>query len=159
MKDCVIVCGYPTNDDGTISYILKSRIDKAIELYQKKKVEFIIVSGGAVHNQYSEALTMKEYAIQNGIDERYILLENNAKSTYHNMMYSKQIMENNKLNNCYVVTNSWHRIKAKYYAEKFDLNFEMINADRPENMSYLKVVLLTFEMPMNMFIMRMKGYK
>ena len=75
------------------------------------------------------------------------------------MMYSKQIMENNKLNNCYVVTNSWHRIKAKYYAEKFDLNFEMINADRPENMSYLKVVLLTFEMPMNMFVMRMKGYK
>ena len=47
MKDCVIVCGYPANEDGSISYILKSRIDKAIELYQKKKVSTMLVIGGS----------------------------------------------------------------------------------------------------------------
>lgn len=62
MKDCAIVCGYPANEDGTISNILKSRIDKAIELYQNHEIKYIIVSGGSIHNQYNEALTMKDYA-------------------------------------------------------------------------------------------------
>lgn len=159
MKDCVIVCGYPTNNDGSISNILKSRIEKAIELYKDNKVKYIIVSGGAIHNRFSEALTMKEYALQRGIDENYILIENKAKSTYHNMMYSKEIMKKYHFKNCYVVTNSWHRIKAKYYAKKFELNFEMINAQKPENMSYIKVLLLTIDMPINMFINRLKGFK
>ena len=159
MKDCVIVCGYPANEDGSISYILKSRIDKAIEIYRQNKVKYIIVSGGAVHNDFSEALTMKQYALKQGVDEKAILLEDQAKSTYHNMLFSKEIMEKYQLKNCYVVTNSWHKIKAKYYAKKFELNYVMVNADKPEKMSYFKVLILTFYMPINMLIMRFKGYK
>lgn len=159
MKDCVIVCGYPTNEDGSISDILKSRIDKAIELYQKHEVFYIIVSGGAIHNAYSEAYSMKDYVLSKEIETQFIFVEDKAKSTYHNMKYSQEIMRNNDLKTCYIVTNSWHKIKAKYYAQKFNLDFEMINANKPENMSYLKVILLTIYMPVNMFINRLKGYK
>ena len=66
-KDCAIVCGYPTNEDGSISSILQSRIDKAIELYRNHKVNYIIVSGGAIHNQYNEAYCMKKYALTKAI--------------------------------------------------------------------------------------------
>lgn len=159
MKDCVIVCGYPTNDDGTISTILKSRIDKAIELYHDHQVRYIIVSGGAIHNQYSEALTMKEYACQHNINEDIILIEDQAKSTYHNMMYSKEIMKRYDLKTCYVVTNSWHVVKARYYADKFHLDHQMVKANKPEHMSSLKVMLLTIYMPINMLINRFKGFK
>lgn len=159
MKDCVIVCGYPTNQDGTISSILKSRIDKAIELYKNHQVLYIIVSGGAIHNSYSEAFTMKNYALLKGVKEEHILIENKAKSTYHNMKYSKDIMQKNHLQTCYIVTNSWHKIKAEYYAKKFCLRYEMMNANKPSDMSYLKVMLLTIYMPINMFINRLKGYK
>jgi len=159
MKDCAIVCGYPTDEDGKISNILKSRIDKAIELYQEKKIRYIIVSGGSVHNAYSEALAMKHYALTKNINEEFILVEGQAKSTYHNMKYSKDIMETYHLKTCYVVTNSWHKIKAEYYAQKFHLDYQMINANQPEGMSFVKVILLTFYMPVNMFINRLKGYK
>lgn len=159
MKDCVIVCGYPANEDGTISYILKSRIDKAIELYKNHQVLYIIVSGGAIHNAYSEALTMKDYALTKGVDEEHILVENRAKSTYHNMLYSQEIMQQLHLNTCFVVTNSWHKIKAEYYAKKFALHYEMCNASRPEQMPYWKVLLYTLYMPINMFINRLKGFK
>ena len=43
MMDCAIVCGYPANEDGTISNILESRIRKAIELYHKKEIRYIPV--------------------------------------------------------------------------------------------------------------------
>lgn len=159
MKDCAIVCGYPTNEDGTISEILKSRIEKAIELYQQHQIEYIIVSGGAIHNNYSEALTMRDYAIKYDIPKNKILIENQAKSTYHNMVYSKEIMKEYQLKSCYVITNSWHIIKAKYYAKQFLNDFEMIECAKPKNMTSFKVILLHIYMPINMFMNRLKGYK
>lgn len=159
MKDCAIVCGYPANEDGTISNILKSRIDKAIELYQNHEIKYIIVSGGSIHNQYNEALTMKDYALKKGIDEIAIIVEDRAKSTYHNMMYSKEKMKEYGLKDCYVITNSWHIIKAKYYAKKFELDYLMLKCSKPKGMSYLQVIILTVYMPINMFINRLKGYK
>lgn len=159
MRDCVIVCGYPSNDDGTISNILESRIKKAIELYKNGEVNYLILSGGAIHNSYCEALVMKEYAFNAGVNIENILLEDKAKSTYHNMMYSKDIMIQYNLNDCYVVTNSWHKIKAEHYAKKFKLDYKMINADKPLGMSWFKVLLLTIDMPINMLKMRMKGFK
>ncbi len=159
MMDCAIVCGYPANEDGTISNILESRIRKAIELYHKKEIRYIIVSGGAVHNHYCEALVMYHYAIKKGVKERDILIEDKAISTYHNMMYSKEIMIKYNLKTCYVITNSWHIRKARYYAEKFQLNYKMVKCRKPKHMLYIHSIILTLYMPINMFINRLKGYK
>lgn len=159
MRDCAIVCGYPTNDNGTISDILKTRIDKAIELYQEHQINYIIVSGGAIHNQYSEAYTMRDYAIQHHVPKERILIENQAKSTYHNMMYSSEIMKKHCFQTCYIVTNSWHMCKARYYARKFDLDYLPIKSQKPSNMSYFIYIALHIWMPINMLINRLKGYK
>lgn len=159
MKDCVIICGYPTNADGTISDILKSRIDHAITLYFQKQVTYLIVSGGAIHNQYNEALTMQHYALTEGVKPQHILIEPKAKSTYHNILYAKEIMIYHHFQTCYVLTNSWHIIKAKYYAKKFELDFKMVSCPKPKSMSYSKVMLLSIYMPINMLINRFKGYK
>lgn len=159
MKDCILVCGYPTNEDGTLSHILKSRIDKAIELYKNHQSAYMIVSGGAIHNQFSEAKAMAEYAITQGISKSCIIIENQAKSTYHNMLYCKEMMERNHFMSCYIVTNSWHIMKAEYYAKKFQLDYQMVKASRPQGMSWFYSVLLHIEMPFNMFINRCKGYK
>ncbi|MDE6952779.1 MAG: YdcF family protein [Erysipelotrichales bacterium] len=159
MLDCAIVCGYPANDNGTISYILQSRIDKAVELYKQQCIGYIIVSGGAVHNQYCEAEVMKEYAVKNGVPEEKIIVEAQAKSTYHNMMYANELMKQYHLKTCYVITNSWHVIKARYYAKKFHLNFQMMACSKPQHMSYFKVICLHIYMPLQMLKMRLKGYK
>lgn len=157
MKDCIIVCGYPTNEDGTISSILKSRMDKAIELYKINPCK-MIVSGGNIHNSHSEALCMQAYAIKQGVKVEDIFIEDQAKSTYHNMMYSKKIMDKNQLQTCYVVTNKWHQVKANYYADKFHLDYEPVSANKPEDMSSFKAWLLEIYMPINMFINRLKGF-
>lgn len=159
MKDCAIVCGYPTKENGEISPILESRIQKAVELYQRSMISYIIVSGGAIHNQYSEALAMEEYAISKGVPKEKIIIENKAKSTYHNMKLSRESMKNHHLESCYVITNSWHIIKAKYYAKQFLNDFEMLACAKPKHMKWIVVLGLHFYMPINMLINRLKGYK
>lgn len=159
MKDCIIVCGYPTDKNGELSDILKSRIEKGIELYHQKKAEYLLLSGGAIHNEFCEAIAMKEYAIANGVDIKHIFIDTQAKSTYHNMFYGKQIMNLNGFKSCYLVSNSWHEFKVKYYARKFDLDFEFICANRPKSISFFKAILLKLDVLIHMFFMRLKGYK
>ena len=157
-KDCVIVCGYPANNDGTISEILKSRVDEGISLYKDGYVKHMIMSGTNAHNEYVEAIVMKEYAISQDIKEEDILLETKAKSTYHNMLYSKDIVEEYNIKTCYVITNSWHLRKADYYSRKFNFDYEMIQSEKPESMSYLEVIYLHVHMHITTYINLLKGY-
>lgn len=159
MLDCAIICGYPVCNDGSISSILQSRIDKGIELYRQGKIKYLIVTGGAVANEYCEAEKMKDYALKQSVDIHHIIVENQAKSTYHNMLYASELMKQYELNSCYIVTNSWHMIKAKYYAKKFHLPYQVMPCHKPRGMSYIKVIVLHIYMPIQMFIMRLKGYK
>lgn len=156
--DCIIVCGYPAYDDGRISNVLKNRIDKAIELYISNNIKYLIVSGGAVKNEYKEAIIMYNYCLSKGIREENILIEDKAISTYHNMMYCKELMDKYRLNDCYVVTSSWHIVKAKYYARKFNLKYTMVACSN-NGTNIFKVIALTIYMPINMLINRMKGFK
>ena len=46
--DCAVVCGYPAEADGSPSRILKTRVERAAELWKTGRVRFLILSGGAV---------------------------------------------------------------------------------------------------------------
>lgn len=157
--DCAIVCGYPANDDGSPSDIMKRRVEKAAELFHKKKVKYLLLSGAAVHNQYEEADVMREYAESLGIPAECILMENRAVSTYHNMMYAKEIMEMNGINDCVVVTNGWHLRKADHYARKFHLDYIMCKADNPDGEHKRKTIWRYIETGMNTYINIFRGYK
>ena len=57
--DCAVVCGYPAEADGSPSRILKTRVERAAELWKAGKVRFLLLSGGAVGNGFVEAEVMK----------------------------------------------------------------------------------------------------
>ena len=156
--DCAIVCGYPANDDGTPSLIMKSRVERAVALYHQGFVDYLIVSGARVQNEYVEADVMAQYAIELGVEKNKIIKESNAKCTYHNLMYGKVLMNEYGLNKCLVVTNSWHLRKANYYALKFELDYAMISALAPNQYSKLKQLYLHLQTNWIMFINVFKGY-
>lgn len=140
--DCGIVCGYPANDDGTPSKIMKSRVNTGIWLYKTDKIKKLILSGGAVKNEFIEAQVMKDYALSLGVKNEDIIVESNSRSTYHNLMYCRNIVSENNFKDCLVITNSWHLRKADHYARKFNLNYNMYQAKKPEEYSIFKVLIL-----------------
>lgn len=156
--DCVVVCGYPANDNGEPSEIMKTRVEKAVELIKKKKADWLILSGGSVANEFIEAEVMADYAVELGIAETVILKEKAAVSTYHNMMYVKDIMEQHHFHNCIVVTNGWHLRKADYYSRKFKLDYVMAKAKEPENDKLYTTLWRYISVNMQMYYMMFKGY-
>lgn len=156
--DCVVVCGYCAEEDGEPSDMMKSRVDKAIELWKEKKVRYLIMSGGAVHNQYVEAEVMKKYAVGQGVSETCVFEEKQAVSTYHNLQYAARMMKNCGWKDCVVVTNGWHLRKADHYARRAGLSYVMAAADNPPGLGHMRSLWLNLQTNCHMYLNMWKGY-
>lgn len=122
-QDFIIVLGSGLIGDR-VPPLLASRIDKAIAFYNKQsKITTppkIVFSGGQGRDEKtSEALAMQKYAIDKGIPFENTLIEDKSTTTFENMKFSKQIMDNiiDKKYNSIFVTNNFHLFRAALYAK------------------------------------------
>ncbi|MBW6411755.1 YdcF family protein [Clostridium weizhouense] len=126
-QDFIIVLGSGLIGER-VPPLLASRINKAIEFYNKQSLVTtppkIIFSGGQGSDEkISEALAMQRYAVENGIPVEDTILEDKSVNTLQNMKFSKQIMENLIPENpsSIFVTNNFHLFRAGIYARKAGL--------------------------------------
>lgn len=131
--DYIIVLGSGLMGDK-VPPLLKSRLDKGIEIYtqQLSKGNFtkIVVSGGQGPDELvSEAIAMKKYLISQDIPESDILVEDKSTTTYENMKFSKNIMDTiNKNYSCIFVTNNYHVFRSSIYSRKARLKANGVGA-------------------------------
>ena len=138
--DAIIVLGCPTNLNCSPSTIMKTRVDKAIQLYQNNLSRHLIFTGSAVHNDCSEAFTMMQYAIEKGINKENITLENKATNTYQNALFSVEIMDENGYTTAAVISSAPHIQRACYAFSKFNKQYTMFPATYPEDTSILQKI-------------------
>lgn len=155
--DCALVCGCPANLNGSPSAVMRTRVEKAVQLWHDGKVEKLFFTGGHVKNPHIESEIMKDYAVKLGVPEELIVTETESVSTYHNMMKSKDFMEAEGLHNCAVVTNGWHLRKANHYAKKFGLDYVMCVADEPDNTGFIKRLWRYVSINLHMYLNFYRG--
>ena len=80
-KDYIIILGCQVKKDGSLTSLLKSRVDTAIEFSKMQKEKtgkdliFVPSGGQGKDENISEGQAMKNYLIQNGIKEEKILVQ------------------------------------------------------------------------------------
>jgi uncharacterized SAM-binding protein YcdF (DUF218 family) len=117
-KDAAIILGAATRGEKP-SPALQERIEMAKELYEKKLVRYIILSGGLGNFKFStEAQVMKAYLLKAGVPHRALLVEKEARNTEENLSYSAQILRKYKMKSAYIVTHDYHMYRALQYARK-----------------------------------------
>jgi len=109
---------------------LQERLDLALQLYKQGKFKTLIVSGGRDYNgaKLTEAEGMRNYLVQNGIPQQQILLEPRATSTYENLLFSKQIMDNKGLVSSIIVTHQYHSFRSLDIAETVGLKAPVVSS-------------------------------
>jgi vancomycin permeability regulator SanA len=90
----VLGCQIKRNAEGYFpSKTLEYRLQKALEISKSMTKEYvIIVSGKGNHQDYSEALVMKNWLIAHGISKNRVLLEDKSMSTIENAIYTKEVL-------------------------------------------------------------------
>ena len=134
-KDFIVILGCQIKKDGSLTNLLKSRVDRAIEFknLQKEKTGkdlIFIPSGGQGSDEIiSEAQAMKNYLLSQGIDEDKILLEDKSKNTYENIKFSNKIAKNKMPNGKIAFsTTNYHVFRAGIIAEEQNINIDGIGA-------------------------------
>lgn len=134
-KDFIIILGCQIREDGSLTNLLKSRVDRAIEfremqLMNTNKDLIFIPSGGKGNDEIiSEGDAIHNYLISRGIKEKNIIVENKSKNTHENMTFSNKIIKSKKktANICYS-TNNYHVFRAGVIASNLGIKVEGIGA-------------------------------
>lgn len=140
-ENTVIVLGCGIRGER-VSVGLAKRLNKAAEYHKKNPDAVIIVSGGqGPQENITEALAMKRYLVDKGIDESKIIMEEKSTSTITNFRYSREIMEREglSLSSVVFVTNAYHVYRAASYAK--DEGFLEVN--------HLGTDIIWYTIPMN----------
>lgn len=130
-KDYLIVLGAGLSGDK-VTPLLAGRIDKAIEFYNSQKEKGvkppkIIMSGGQGPDEVvSEALAMKNYALEMNIPEEDILMEDKSTNTEENLKFSTDLIKKDSdKDNPEVLffTTNYHVLRAGILAKSLELNY------------------------------------
>ena len=134
-KDYIIILGCKIRSDGSLTPLLKGRVDRAIEFRNEQlkitgKDLIFVPSGGKGNDEIiSEAQAMKNYLIEQGIKEDNIIIEDKSKNTFENIKFSnnniKEKMENA---NIAFSTTNYHVFRAGCIATSQSVFMEGIGA-------------------------------
>lgn len=121
-QDVILILGYKTFENEPHA-LLEERLKTVLHLLgtQHYRNKSVIVSGGALGREESEAEIMKEYLVKRGIDPQRILTENQSKDTIENLQFSKEIMKKAEFNSCVIVSNSFHIRRIQIIAESLGI--------------------------------------
>lgn len=112
--------------------LLAQRLDKGLAIYEKfNRKPVIIVSGGQGDDELiSEAEAMARYLIDKGVPANSILLENKSRTTLENLIFSKEIMlaQGLEQDRVILVTNSFHALRAGIYMKQVGLKGRSIGS-------------------------------
>ena len=130
-QDYIIILGSKIKEDGTLTPLLKGRVDKAIEFAKKQKNEsnkdiYYVPSGGKGNDEViAEAEAIKNYLIEQGVSKTRIIIEDKSKSTQENMKFSKKIINEKQkdANICFSTTN-YHVFRSGVIANECGLDCE-----------------------------------
>ena len=137
-RDYILILGCCFRKDGTLTPLLKARVDKALDFWRMQKEKtgkaaFIIPSGGQGRNEsMPEAKAMSNYIAGTDIPSEYVLPEDQSVNTFQNMQFSKEIIDGKNPGSssakvCYVTTN-YHVLRSGILANKVKLSAEGLGA-------------------------------
>lgn len=132
-KDYIIILGCKIKQDGTITKLLKGRIDRAIEFSKMQKeatgkdLVFVASGGQGADEVISEAEAMKNYLLEQGFKEEQILVENKSKNTNENISFSNSLINNASAKIAFSTTN-YHVFRAGVIASSQNIYAEGIGA-------------------------------
>lgn len=119
--DAVIVLGSPPAEPGVPGAAIERRLGHGLAVLESRGAAHLVLSGGIVGAPPAEAEIMRALAIERGIAEARIIVEDQAKNTFENALYTGLIMRQHGWRRVVVVTDAFHMPRALYVYRRLGL--------------------------------------
>jgi SanA protein len=126
-KRVAIVFGARVWADGVPSNSLYDRVLTGVELYRAGRVKKLLMSGDRQGENYDEPAAMKKLAVELGVAESDVVLDNDGKRTFDTCYRAKEIFGVQK---AILVTQDYHQPRAVYLCNSLGVDSLGITANR-----------------------------
>ncbi|MBN6038322.1 YdcF family protein [Amycolatopsis sp. 195334CR] len=132
--DFVVVLGAGLLGGNRVPPLLAGRLDRGRLAFDAGRARggdpVLVTSGGQGPDEdLPEAHAMADYLAGHGVPRDRILLEDRSRTTWENLVYSKEIMAEHRAGyRCVVVTNNYHVLRAALLARKAKVNGQVIGS-------------------------------
>ncbi|MEN0046977.1 MAG: YdcF family protein [Bacteroidota bacterium] len=124
-----------------------NRFTQTYELYRAGKIKRILLTGGKSdiwQSNESESILARDLLLRLGVPDSTIILEPNARNTRENALFTKEILDSIKYENCLLVTSAFHMKRAKACYDKVSLTYTPYAVDyrarrSPKSLKYYLV--------------------
>lgn len=131
-NEYAIVLGAKVKKGNIPSLALQYRLEAAL-VYAKEytHVKLVLSGGQGPDEDIEEAIVMRDFLLENGIDENRLIIEDKATSTYENLLFSQEILPSN-INSVTIITSDYHLQRAKILASKLGWESDVVAAKTPK---------------------------
>jgi len=126
-KRTAIVFGARVLEDGKPSNTLYDRVLTGVELYRAGRAGKLLMSGDRQSDAYDEPAAMKKMAVELGVAESDVVLDNDGKRTYDTCYRAREIFEIHK---AILVTQDYHQPRAIYLCSNLGVESIGITSNR-----------------------------
>jgi vancomycin permeability regulator SanA len=132
-----MILGASVKLDGTPSDALRDRVTVGIQLYKEAKVRALLMTGDDGEFHANEVATMKRLAMEAGVPESAILVDEHGYRTYESC---KRAVEVFGVKQGIIVTQRFHLPRALYLCAHLGMSAVGVSADLQ---SYERIVFFT----------------
>jgi SanA protein len=123
---------------GYINYYYKYRINAAVQLYNARKISYLVISGDNSRKDYNEPELMRQDLIAAGVDSSHIYLDYAGFRTFDSMVRLREIFGQDSAT---IISQPFHNERALYIASKEGIAAIGFNAKDVNARAGLKVQL------------------
>jgi uncharacterized SAM-binding protein YcdF (DUF218 family) len=121
-SDAIVVLG-AAQYVGRPSPVLRARLDHALDLWQRGLAPKLIVTGGmGVGDTTSEAAVGRNYALQHGVPDTAILMENEGRTTRESLAAVSVIMRARQMHSAILVSDPFHMLRLRVLSTQYGVD-------------------------------------
>ena len=136
-SDAAVVLG-AAQYNGRPSAAFRGRLDHAVDLYQRKIVPKVVLTGGRqVGDRFTEASAGFNYLRRRGIPEADLIIVSNGASTWESLAASVRVLRRKGIDHVLLVSDPYHSFRLAGIAGEVGLSSGVSPTSRPSSLREL----------------------
>lgn len=132
-----LVLGAGVRPDGSLSPLLKDRVDTAVALYRAGKVRKLLMSGDNRVSHYNEPARMRDYAVKQGVPRGDIACDYAGRRTYDSVYRARHVFG---LREAVIVSQRFHLDRAVFLCDSLGVRACGISGRRTNARAWVREI-------------------
>ena len=130
--DAGVILGAAVWGGNRPSPVLRERINKGFEIYDRKNIRLLVLTGGGSPNEMTEGDVAKNELIKYGVDPKNLIVENSSNSTMEQLLYVRDLLFSKRnWKKIILISDNYHLFRCKQICSFNNVNADAISSDTP----------------------------